>query len=901
MKQVKLRLTLEPTMNRLVAYFCLLSLLSVNFIKAEQQDPLEVFRSDMDQWKSVLGVADDTFKRTVNDFFSKNCTSSSCQTCLLVTTASKDEYESYTWIGTITPSGPQTMYKGISSTLKSGSKDTSKLLSAPCAPGGSTLTCSAGQCCLDEGTGRYNAITAAGGDTCSPITTWNDVKSILEGGTIGEGSRIKWINYGVLYAASELMFHEGISCHNVGGRSYPCQGGSAGCVVIHPTPMKNFCENVYKKAPGAGSMYFVLDHQGSSDYSQAAAQNYVALKEKGIFCSSTPSAVSLGGPSNDGGTSSLSATGGPNTDPSLSGNQTFTSCNESSNASYTERVESVREGESPEGYVADTVGQSDEVAPPGGSAAIETAAAAAETMNKNCHLTYATESRTTGSDIKGGGKGMLGAMIGIAAVGGIGAYVLMENKKSKEEESKESEEAEKNREKEVYECKKVVRDHKAFGSQKERCQAKIDAWEEEQAVKSAQQSAFREEVQSLPEDEMMSTDSTLTVTNENDSDNTREYTHSLIAHYDESRKYEHEYGQEEKKNTEIFLSSQAQTYSENADKQATASNFQNTGTDRMTQTLDGYQNIYSQRAALLKRDLDLIPTKDSLVSNCTRNASGSGFDKTPVFDYLTAPVRPFINTKKLNFDAAKECESYVARNEGTLLTNKQIYSQANEAIQDAVNVVTGIQDIKDTLASQKLSGPELSKYLADHPVLKELGKRQLELEACSEIDCWNHPKTNTKVLLSAYGPSADAQVNYHYQELQSARANKRTIAAYNIFDDPKMAPYLQRAGFKHLGGERIARGRSFDFKDTKETRQLEEVKSSLVKEAQTNSNQLTHYQQEMTTYKGGRGEVFRDESGVLRGKSGKPITGFASPAHMDIFQLISHRYRQKFFNQGTTD
>lgn len=894
-------------MKRIATYLTLFALLSASLIRAEQPDPMQIFRTDMDQWKSAMGVADDTFKRTVNDFFSKNCTSSECQTCLLVTTASKDEYESYTWIGTVTPSGPQTMYKGISSTLKSGSKDTSKVLSADCAPGGSTLTCSGGQCCLDEReeiTSRYQVFKAAGKDVCTPITTWNDVKSILEGGTIGEGSKINWVNHAILYGPDQLMFHEGISCHSVGGRNYPCQGGSAGCVVIHPTPMKSFCENVYKKSPGADSMYFILDHQGSSDYSEAAAKNYAALKEKGVFCSTTPNAVSLGGPSSEGGTSSLSGTGGPNTDPSLSGNQTFTSCNESSTASYPERVENVREGESPEGHVADTVKEGAEVEPPGGTAAIETAAAAAETMNKNCHLTYATESRTSGSEDsvkKGGGKGMLGAMVGIAAVGGIGAYVLMENKKSEEEEKKEKEQAQKNREKEVYECKKTVRNPKAFGSQKERCQAMIDAWEEEQAKKNAQQSAFREEVQSLPEDEMMSTDSTLTVTNENDSDNTREYTHSLIAHYDESRKYEHEYGQEEKKNTEIYLSSQAQAYSENADKQATATSFQNTGTDRMTQTLDGYQNIYSQRAALLKRDLDLIPTKNSLISNCIANASNSGFDKTPVFDYLTAPIRPFMATKKLSFDAGKECESYVSRNEDTLLTNKQIYSQAEAAIQDAVNVVTGIQDIKDTLASQKLSGPELSKYLKDHPVLQELGKRQLELEACSEIDCWNHPKTNMKVLLDAYGPSTDAQVNYHYQELQNARANKRTIAAYNIFDDPKMAPYLERAGFKHLGRKTVASARSYNFEASKDKKKLEGVKSSLVKEAATNSSQASNYQQGLTTYKGGQGgAIYRDENGILRGKSGKPVSGFASPAHMDIFQLISHRYRQKFYQKGAS-
>ncbi len=890
-------------LSQLTSLFCVLCLLIFPaHLNAQEQDPLEVYRQDMEQWKSVMGLSESTFKRTVNDFFGKNCTSSGCKTCLVVSTSSRDEYESFTWIGTITPSGPQTMHKSISSTLKSGSQDTSKVISASCGVGGSTLTCSGGQCCLDKGTGRYNAFKEAGKDVCTQITTWNDVKSILDGGTIGEGAQIRWINHGILYASDELMFHEGISCHNVGGRNYPCKGGSAGCVVIHPTPMKNFCEQVYKKGAGADSMYFILDHQGNNEYSQVAAKNYAALKQKGTFCSATPNAVSLGGPTNESGASSLAGIPGSNTDPSLTGNQTFQSCNESSTASYPERVASVREGESPEGYVAEKAKEGEAVEPPGGTAAIETAAAAAETMNKNCHLTYATEGRTTSSNSnsKGGGKGMLGAMVGIAAVGGIAAYVMIENKKSKEEEEKEKKESAANLEKEVYECKKTVRDPKAFGSQKERCQAKIDAWEEEQAVKSAAQSSFREEVQSLPEEEMMSSDSTLTVNNANDSDNTREYTHSLIAHYDESRKYEHEYGQEEKKNTEIYLNSQAQTYTENADKQATASSFQDTGTDRMTQTLDGYQNIYSQRAALLKRDLELVPTKDSLISNCTETASRSGFDKTPVYDYLTAPIKPFISSKKLSFDVGNECSSYVSRNEDTLLTNKQIYSQAEAAIQDAVNVVSGIQDIKDTLASQKLKGPELAAYLKDHPVLKELGKRQLELEACSEIDCWNHPKTNMKVLLDAYGPSNDSQVNYHYQELQSARAAKRQIAAYNVFDDPKMAPYLQRAGFKHLGaGGAIASKKTYDFSGDSKKGNLEEVKSSLVKGTDKASKLSQKYQSAMTSYTGGEGaragERYRDAEGVLRSKSGKPVSGFASPAHMDIFQLISHRYRQKFY------
>lgn len=896
----------------LCAYLSVLSLLftslftplSVVIAEEQAQDSMSVFRADMDSWKSQLGVADDTFKKTVNKFFGSNCSSSQCKTCLVVTTASKDDWESYTWIGTFTPSGPQTMYKGISATKKSGAEEVAKVISAPCDAGGTQLKCSGGQCCFSNDTAMSRKQIANGNKCLTDISAFQDVKQIRDGGTIGENATINWINNGIAYNASKnLMFHEGVACHTVGGRKYQCQPGSAGCVVIHPAPMKNFCDNVYQKTAGADSMFFVIDMSGESDYTKAAADNYAALKKKGTFCSSTPGAVSLGGPNYEGGISSLSGKGAVSTDPSLNGNASFTSCNESSTSSYPDRVESVREGESPEGFIADEVKQDEDKEPPGGTAGTQAAAAAAETMSKNCHLTLATESRTTGTNSnsnssKGGGKGMLGAMIGIAAVGGIGAYLVIQNKKDKEEEKKEESE---DREKEVYDCKKVVRDPKAFGSQKERCQAKIDSWEEEQAVKSAAASSYRENVSSLPEDEMMSTDSTLTVTNKNDSDNTREYSHSLIAHYDESRMYEHEYGQEEKKNTEIYLNSQAQAYTENADKQATATSYQDTGTDRMTQTLDGYQNIYEQRAALLKRDLDLVPTKSSLLSHCTETASRSGFDRTPVYDYLTAPIKPFIGNSKLEFDAATECASFITKNEDSLLTNKQIYSQAEDAIQDSINVVAGIQDIKDTLASQKLKGPELSKYLKEHPVLKELGKRQLELEACSELDCWNNPKTNSRALLKAYGPSEDSQVNYHYEELQNARATKRKIASYNVFEDPKFAPYFQKSGFSHFGTGAVASTRKYDFSGNSKKGKLKDIKSSLVKEGTSKVASNDQYQGALTSYAGGNGlrsgERYRDEEGVLRSKSGKPVAGFASPAHSDIFQLISHRYRQKFFSE----
>lgn len=901
--------------RKITPLWCVLSLvfsgMPVWANPAAEPDPMTVFTQDMQQWRSAAQIPGATFVKTVNDFFGKNCDSSSCRTCLVVSTSSHSEYESHTWIGAFDLAGPQTMYSEKSATLKSGAEDTSRVLNGACTTGGSKLKCENGECCLVSG-GRYEKAKADGKDLCQKALSYQHVHEILNGTSNIEGSIVEWINLGVTYSPNNanLMFHEGLACHNVGNTQYKCEGGSAGCVVIHPAAMQKFCKEVFVNQP----MFFILDLQNNaSEFSKQAAENYVALKKKGALCQQKPNVVTLGNISNASSTASApDSKGGANTDPTLTGSEEFTSCNADQNGSYPDRVASVQQGEEPSGFLAEKASETEGETPVGGIAGMQLAAAAQENVNKNCHVALATESRTTGttptqsspsnsSSGSGGGSGMLGAMIGIAAVGGIGAYAIIQSKKQDEEDDAAASGA---REAEVAECRKIVNDSKAFGSQRERCRSVIAAYEEEEAKKNAYQSAYRDQVQSLPDDEMMSTDSALTVTNENDSDNTREYTHQLMAHYDESRRLEYEYGQEEKKQTTIDLTNQAQTYTESTDKQAEALNYQDYGRGRMTETLDGYQDIYSQRAALLQRDLAQVPTQSSLLSNCIQNTAKSGYDKTPIYDYLIAPARPYIEDATLEFNNQADCQNYISRNEPYLLTNKQIYGQAENAIQDTVNVVVGIQDIKDTLASQKLKGAELAAYLKNHPVLLELGERQIELEACAEIGCWNHPKTNTKVLSDAYGPSLDPGVNILYQNLQQARMNRRAPSGHDIFSDPAFSKYVSRAGFSHLGQSNslAATKQKMDFKSEQLSKSRLEHKDAGLVGAKDGLNSRTNsLNSEQTNYLGGAyqasaGGYLRGEDGVLRSNSGKEVMGHEAPAHANLFQVISHRYRQKFFS-----
>lgn len=902
--------------KKITPLWCVLSLVFTSMPvlanTAAEPDPMTVFTQDMQQWRSAAQIPGATFVKTVNDFFSKNCDSSSCRTCLVVSTSSQSEYESHTWIGAFDLAGPQTMYSEKSATLKSESEDTSRLLSGACSPGGSKLKCENGKCCLVSGS-RFDQAKANGTDLCFEATSYEHVNQILNGNSSIEGSIVEWINYGVTYSPNNpnLMFHEGLACHKVGETQYKCEGGSAGCVVIHPAAMQKFCKEVFVSQP----MYFVLDRQNNaSQFSEQAAKNYVALKKKGALCQQKPKVVTLGNISNASSTASApDSKGGDNTDPTLKGSNEFTSCNADQNGSYPTRVASVQQGEEPSGFLADKARETEGQTPVGGVVGLQAVAAAQENVNKNCHVALATESRTTGttptqsspsstsSSSSGGGSGMLGAMIGIAAVGGIGAYAVIESKKQDEEEDEAAASA---REAEVAECRKIVNDSKAFGSQRERCRSLIAAYEEEEAKKNAYQTAYRQQVESLPDDEMMSTDSTLTVNNENDSDNTREYTHQLMAHYDESRRLEYEYGQEEKKQTTIDLNNQAQSYTESSDKQAEALNYQDYGRGRMTETLDGYQNIYSQRAALLQRDLAQVPTQSSLLNNCIQNTAKSGYDKTPIYDYLIAPAKPYIEDASLEFNNQADCQNYIARNDPYLLTNKQIYGQAENAIQDTVNVVVGIQDIKDTLASQKLKGAELAAYLKNHPVLLELGERQIELEACAEIGCWNHPKTNTKVLSDAYGPSPDPGVNILYQNLQQARMNRRAPSGHDIFNDPDFSKYVSRAGFTHLGRSNslAATKQKMDFKSEQLSKsRLDHKGAGLVNSKNALNSKAGPLGSDQTNYMGGAYQAsaagyLRGEDGVLRSNSGKAVVGHEAPAHANLFQVISHRYRQKFFS-----
>lgn len=356
-------------------------------------------------------------------------------------------------------------------------------------------------------------------------------------------------------------------------------------------------------------------------------------------------------------------------------------------------------------------------------------------------------------------------------------------------------------------------------------------------------------------------------------------------------------------NAVSHFTSKAESFKSSSDKQAQADSYQRDGILRSKQTAETFRDFFAYKSDVTATNLSAMPTVESLLGNCKSN--------TPRGEDLNGVFNKVISREELSFYEVKPpsynidyCESYVQTEQDSLLKNLPVHEKLGSIIDDSNRMATGLAGVAKKLGQEGLSTAELAQILANDPAWNELKARQEAFKECQEKNCLDELRAKVESVVDY--PGADKEISPERLELRKNLAliirDKRLPANIAGLGSGRDFKSNGQSAFTSADFNRI--NSTLDGASGRAGKNLKDAKAKLVDEVDGVTKKNSAFTNNSYHLKGGegrkgRGVFYRDENGVLRGPSGKPIMFSLRPAHENIFQVISSRYQKKFFDQNS--
>lgn len=345
---------------------------------------------------------------------------------------------------------------------------------------------------------------------------------------------------------------------------------------------------------------------------------------------------------------------------------------------------------------------------------------------------------------------------------------------------------------------------------------------------------------------------------------------------------------DEIQSTEYFKQ-QLEEYKNQSDKQTTAKGYQKNALLRQKKTAEKFRDFFQMKAMISQQNLDSMPTKGSLVSNCQSN--------TPQNENQLAAYNAGMPREEIDFYGFQPpsypfdfCEQYVHNEESYLIQNLPVHDQLNTLVEDSTQMAQGLDEVSQELSRRDLSLEEIAAILSNNEAWQTLSKRALAYKECKEVKCLDPAE-------KALGKLVDYEGSERHRSLVSneIRAMLKSVIQNGTLPgtNENLLSKLGKEGSQKL--KKIVQ-QKHEHKKAQESADVEALmkeKAEGREPASTTSGDVI--------YRGKRyprgGGYFRGEDGVLRGPSGRPVQGYANKPDTSLWDIISRRYMLKMKDQ----
>ncbi len=337
-----------------------------------------------------------------------------------------------------------------------------------------------------------------------------------------------------------------------------------------------------------------------------------------------------------------------------------------------------------------------------------------------------------------------------------------------------------------------------------------------------------------------------------------------------------------------FFNNKLAAFKNNEDKQNTAGNFQKDGMLRTKKTAETFRDFFQLKSTISQQNLSAMPTEASLISGCQANSPrGSNLNAIYSVSMPTGEAQFYnLPAPSYNFDF---CEQYIHNESSFLIENEPVRDQLETIIQDSDDMAEGLDEISTKLSKQGLEVDEIAGVLSNSDAWKALTERAEAYRQCEKKNCL---ETAEKTLGS--------MVRYPGFERHQPQTRKEIQSILNTIKETGSMPGQTANLIQKYAANKPALENSKRSNNKKKKRRKRRFKSnslSLGPEDNVSSQESGIASQSLSglsdSYKKrtySDSIYYRDESGVLRGPSGKAIQGYHGPKDKNLFDIISRRY-----------
>lgn len=335
-----------------------------------------------------------------------------------------------------------------------------------------------------------------------------------------------------------------------------------------------------------------------------------------------------------------------------------------------------------------------------------------------------------------------------------------------------------------------------------------------------------------------------------------------------------------------YFNQKLASFKENKDKQNTAGSFQKDGMMRTKKTAETFRDFFQFKSMVSQQNLAAIPTQESLLSNCQSNTpSGSNMNAIYTVSMPSQEAQFYnLSAPSYNFDF---CEQYIHNESSFLIQNEPVRTQLETIIQDSDDMAEGLDEISTKLSNQALEVDQIAAVLSSSDAWKTLTERAKAYRQCDEKKC-----------LDMAEKTLSSMVRYPGYERHQSQGRREIQSILNTIKESGSMPGQTANLIQKYAANIPAQTKSSRSKKKRRKRKHNRGKSlSLGPEDNVSSQESGIASQSLSglseSYKNrsyNDSIYFRDEDGVLRGPSGKPIQGYHGPKDKNIFDIISRRY-----------
>lgn len=333
-----------------------------------------------------------------------------------------------------------------------------------------------------------------------------------------------------------------------------------------------------------------------------------------------------------------------------------------------------------------------------------------------------------------------------------------------------------------------------------------------------------------------------------------------------------------------YYKQQLEEYKSQSDKQTTAKGFQKNALLRQKKTAEKFRDFFQMKASMSQQNLNLMPTKESLVNDCHSNTPNNedifgSFNKA-----MPSQEMAFYNLERPSY-SFDFCDTYVHSEESYLIQNLPVHDQLNTLIEDSTEMAQGLDEISQELSRRDMSLEEIAAVLSGNQAWQKLSKRALAYKECKKVKCLDPAEKALGKLVNFPGAEKHRSLvgNEIRAMLQSVIENGALPGS-----NQNLLSKLGKEGSKKL--KKIVSQKHAHKKAQEADRIDELIRKKAAGREPASGTQKVYYKGKRFPRGGG---YFRGEDGVLRGPSGRPVQGYANKPGTSLWDIISRRYMLK--------